>query len=80
MSGLSLGTLVIEAAEKSGALLTADWAMEQGREIFCLPGSVENPVSRGCHKLIKQGAALVETPIELLESIPTVAAQIKKAL
>lgn len=80
VSGLALGTLVIEAQEKSGALLTVDWALEQGREVFCLPGSVENPVSRGCHRMIRQGAALVESPRELLEAIPVVAEGIRKAL
>lgn len=69
ISGLSLGVLVTEAALRSGSLITARHAVEQGREVFAIPGSIHNPLARGCHALIRDGAKLIDSIDELLEEL-----------
>jgi DNA processing protein len=76
LAGLALGTVVVEAAERSGALITARQAVEAGREVFAIPGSIHNPMARGCHRLIRDGAVLVETAAEVVAALAPAAREL----
>ena len=80
ISGLSLGVLVIEAGLRSGTLITARMAGGQGRDVFALPGSIHNPMSKGCHRLIRDGAKLVESVAEIMQELAPMAGQLAASL
>ncbi|KAF1712104.1 DNA-protecting protein DprA [Pseudoxanthomonas kalamensis DSM 18571] len=80
LAGLALGTLVIEASERSGALITARQATDFGRDVFAVPGSIHNPMARGCHRLIREGAGLVESAHEVLAAVAPLADDLAAAL
>jgi DNA processing protein len=75
LAALCMGTLVVEAAERSGAMITARLAADAGRDVFAIPGSVRNPLARGCHRLIRDGAVLVQSPDEVIEALGEQAAR-----
>lgn len=80
VAGLALGTLVVEAAQRSGALITARLAADAGREVFAIPGSIHNPMARGCHRLLRDGATLVESPDEVTGALSAIASELADAL
>lgn len=80
IAGLSLGTLVVEAGLASGSLSTARLAAEMGREVYAIPGSIHNPVARGCHQLIREGAKLVETAQEVVDELAPMVRELQQAL
>jgi DNA processing protein len=80
IAGLALGTLVVEAAERSGALITARMAIDCGRDVFAVPGSIHNPMARGCHRLIRDGAGLVDSAQEVIDALGALAGELAEAL